>query len=201
MSDMSSIDIQLPDSSERLLYINGPIDENQYAQFVEKLNIIDMKDVDMIRSNIQKLAMLGVDVDTFNMPPIKVFMNSPGGYIYDALSIYDMLSKRKDIGVIVTGKCMSAATFILLAFPPDMRLATENTTFMIHQPSSWAIGKLKDQEEDVAETKRLHKLINSIYLKNTNITKEKLKEIYETKKDYYFTAKEALKLGFISKKV
>lgn len=196
---MGNIEIEMPYVSKRLIYINGPIDEDQSRSFTEKLNEIDFEDYYMMKNNISKLASLGVNVEKLDMPPIKVMMNSPGGYIYDALSIYDSVNNRNDIVCVCSGKVMSAATFILLGFNPDMRFATENTTFMIHQPSSAVWGRLKDMEEDVEETKRLHKLINNIYLKNTKMTKEQLDEIYKTKRDYFFTAKEALKLGFIKK--
>ena len=195
----SNIEIELPDISKRIIYLNDVIDNITTKEFTQHLNEIDFEDYYIAKSNISKLNALGVDTDTFELPPIKVMMNSPGGYIYDALSIYDMINKRNDMICMCSGKVMSAATFILLGFNPELRFATENTTFMIHQPSSMTYGRLKDMEEDVEETKRLHKIITNIYLKNTNMGKELLDKIYKEKKDYYFTAKEALKLGFIKK--
>lgn len=195
----SNIEIELPDISKRIIYLNDVIDNITTKEFTQHLNEIDFEDYYIAKSNISKLNALGVDTDTFELPPIKVMMNSPGGYIYDALAIYDMINKRNDMICMCSGKVMSAATFILLGFNPELRFATENTTFMIHQPSSMTYGRLKDMEEDVEETKRLHKIITNIYLKNTNMGKELLDKIYKEKKDYYFTAKEALKLGFIKK--
>lgn len=195
----NTIELQLPDISKRTLYINDVINNDLVKDFTEKLTEIDLEDYYMKKSNIAKISSLGIDVDTLTTPPIKVFMNSPGGYIYDALSIYDMINNRNDIMCVCSGKVMSAATFILLGFDEGLRFATENTTFMIHQPSSFTYGRLKDMEEDVEETKRLHKLITNIYLKKSKISKELLDKIYKEKKDYYFTAKEALKWGFIKK--
>ena len=196
---INSIELQLPDVSKRTIYLTDVIDNVSAREFTEKLNEIDFEDYHMMKSNIAKISSLGVDVDNMSMPPVKVFINSPGGYIYDALSIYDMIHKRTDMMCVCSGKVMSAATFILLGFDPELRFATENTTFMIHQPSSMTFGRLKDMEEDVEETKRLHKIITNIYLKNSKIPKDVLDKIYKEKKDYYFTAKEALKWGFIKK--
>lgn len=196
---MANLEIELPDILKRTLYITDVIDNVTTREFTEKLNEIDFEDYYMTKSNISKISSLGIDVDNIQTPPIKVFLNSPGGYIYDALAIYDMVHKRNDIICMCSGKVMSAATFILLGFDEGLRFATENTTFMIHQPSSMTFGRLKDMEEDVEETKRLHKIITNIYLKNSKIPKDVLDKIYKEKKDYYFTAKEALKWGFIKK--
>lgn len=195
----NNIELQLPDVLKRTLYLSDVIDNVTVREFTEKLNEIDVEDYYMMKDNVAKINSLGINIENTTMPPIKVFMNSPGGYIYDALSIYDMINKRNDMICVCSGKVMSAATFILLGFAEEHRFATENTTFMIHQPSSMTFGRLKDMEEDVEETKRLHKIITNIYLKNSKIPKDVLDKIYKEKKDYYFTAKEAMKWGFIKK--
>lgn len=196
---MGNMEIILPESSKRLLNITGIIDETLTTDFINRLTEIDMEDMAITTQNISKLNSLGIDASTFNLPSIKVLLNSYGGYIYDALSLYDMINSRSDIVCMCTGKVMSAATFVLLGFHPDLRIATKNTTFMIHSPSSMTLGKLKEMEDDVTETRRLNKIITDIYLKNTKIPKDLLDKIYKEKLDYYFTAKEALKFGMITK--
>jgi hypothetical protein len=52
-------------------------------------------------------------------------------------------------------------------------------------------------EEDVIETKRLQKIIEKHTLKNTGISKDELREIYEKKIDWYIDSKLAKKLGVI----
>ena len=196
---MTTLELQLPDINERTLCINGAINEELVNTFITDLTKIDTTDLELTRSNLAKIAALGIDADQMLLPPIRVLMNSPGGLIYEALALYDMIDGREDMLCMCSGKVMSAATFILLAFPFDKRVATKNTTFMIHQPSSWCVGKLKDMEEDVRETKRLHKVITDIYLKKSKLTKEILNKNFNEKEDWYFTAKDALKYGLISK--
>ena len=94
---MNSIELQLPDASKRTIYLTDVIDNVSAREFTEKLNEIDFEDYHMMKSNIAKINSLGVDVDNMSMPPVKVFINSTGGYVYDALSIYDMIHKRTDI--------------------------------------------------------------------------------------------------------
>jgi ATP-dependent protease ClpP protease subunit len=52
-------------------------------------------------------------------------------------------------------------------------------------------------EEKIEESKRLQEQLESIVKEKTNISKKKLKEIFDTKKDWYMTSEEALSLGVI----
>jgi ATP-dependent protease ClpP protease subunit len=58
-------------------------------------------------------------------------------------------------------------------------------------------GTIKTIEENVTETNRLQKLMEKITREKTKISKEKLKDVYERKIDWYMTAEEALKLSVI----
>lgn len=52
-------------------------------------------------------------------------------------------------------------------------------------------------EEKIEETKRLQKQLENIVKDKTNISKKKLHEILETKKDWYMSAEEARDLGVV----
>ena len=52
-------------------------------------------------------------------------------------------------------------------------------------------------EEKLEESKRLQGLLEKLTLEKTKISAKKLERVYKTKKDWYMTAKEALKLGVI----
>ena len=58
---------------------------------------------------------------------------------------------------------------------------------------------MKDMEEDVEESKRLHKLMWNIFKEKTEIPEDKLDEIYKCKKDWYINADQAKKYKIISK--
>jgi ATP-dependent protease ClpP protease subunit len=77
------------------------------------------------------------------------------------------------------------------------RFAYTNATPMYHQVSSGAHGKLKEMQEDMIEAERLQKMIESMTLKKTNITKKQLEKVYKAKEDWFMTAEEALKHGVI----
>jgi ATP-dependent Clp protease protease subunit len=85
----------------------------------------------------------------------------------------------------------------LIAIAGHKRYAYPMATLMYHQVSSGAIGKAKDLEEDLIETKRLQKMLEKHTLDCTKIKKKKLKEVYKTKLDWFMTPKEAKELNVI----
>jgi ATP-dependent Clp protease protease subunit len=71
------------------------------------------------------------------------------------------------------------------------------STPLYHQVSSGAIGTAKEIEEKVVEIKRLQDQLESIVKEKTDISKKKLREIFDTKKDWYMTSEEALELNVV----
>jgi len=69
---------------------------------------------------------------------------------------------------------------------------------MIHQVSRMNFGTLQDMKESVEETNRLNEIIFDIIVKKSKVTREKLDSIIRQKKDWYFSAEEALNLGIIT---
>jgi len=106
-----------------------------------------------------------------------------------------MQNSNVPIHTIVTGCAMSCG--FIIAITGHKRFAYDQATFMYHQVSTGAVGKLKDIEEDVIETKRLQKFIEEHTLAKTKLTEKDLEKCYDQKKDWYFTAKQALKNGII----
>ena len=69
---------------------------------------------------------------------------------------------------------------------------------MIHELASGVFGKLADMEESIDESKRINKVLFDIIEKETKITHSWLKDIYNKRKDWFFTAEEALEIGLIT---
>jgi ATP-dependent Clp endopeptidase proteolytic subunit ClpP len=89
----------------------------------------------------------GLDVDT-----ITLFINSPGGEVYDGVTIFNTLRRHKaTVNVVVDGLAASAASFIAQA--GDKRTMTRNSTMMIHDASTLAWG-------DAAEMRRTADLLD-----------------------------------------
>lgn len=127
---------------------------------------------------------------------IKIYINSPGGSVYDALAIYDTMQYLpNDIQTVGIGVQASAAAFLLSSGTKGKRFLLPNSTVMIHQPSSGTRGKVTDQEIDLKESLRIKKLLESIMAKNTGQKPEKIHEDME--RDKWLSAQEAKQYGIV----
>ncbi len=129
---------------------------------------------------------------------ITLYINSPGGSVYDALAIYDTMNFVKpDIQTVGIGVQASAAAFLLSSGAKGKRLLVPHATVMIHQPSSGTRGKVTDQEIDLRESLRVKKLLEEIMSKNTG---QKIAQIHEDmERDRWMTADEAVQYGLADK--
>lgn len=77
---------------------------------------------------------------------ISIYINSPGGSVYDALAIYDTMQfVSPDIKTVGIGVQASAAAFLLSSGAKGKRFLLPHATVMIHQPSSGTRGKVTDR--------------------------------------------------------
>ena len=192
------MEIKEIESKERTITIFNDVDESSMSSAVEKIFQINQSDSDWVNNLHSVLNASGVKYDsTIEMPHIQLLLSTYGGEVYDGLSLYDAIKNSKTcVDITCFGKIMSMGIIILLA--SKTRKAYRNTTFMIHEISSFGTGKVADIEESVEEAKRLNKLLFDIIEKETNISKAKLEEVYKRKQDWFFTAEEALKIGLIT---
>ena len=127
---------------------------------------------------------------------IKLYINSPGGSVYDGLAILDTINFIKpDVQTIGIGLQASMGAFLLAAGTKGKRGILPNARVMIHQPSSGTRGKITDQEIDLKEGLTLKEKLAEILAKNTGQNLEKLKNDME--RDYWMSAEEAVKYGIV----
>lgn len=197
---MAEFTIKTFDEKIHNIYITGEVEESMWSNLVDKINEIKGADDDIADQNLASLMSVGIEAQVIR-PPINIYLNTYGGNILDMFAIYDEIKKLQKeyiVNIYCVGKVMSAGTIIMLAVDYEHRFAYANTTFMYHTLSGFALGKMKDMEENVDECKRLHKLMWKIYNDNTAIPKDKLDEIYKCKKDLYVTAEQAKRYKIIS---
>src|SRR6204780_3300642 len=114
---------------------------------------------------------------------IYLYINSPGGSVYDALAIYDTMQfVANDIQTVGIGIQASAAAFLLSSGTKGKRFVLPTSSVMIHQPSSGTRGKVTDQEIDLRESLRIKKLLESIMAKNTGQKIDKIHDDMERDK-------------------
>lgn len=129
---------------------------------------------------------------------IILYINSPGGSVYDAMAIYDTMQfVKSDIQTVGIGVQASAAAFLLSSGTKGKRLLLPHATVMIHQPSSGTRGKVTDQEIDLREALRVKRMMEEIMSKNTG---QPIKKVHEDmERDFWMTADEAKKYGLVDK--
>ena len=144
----------------------------------------------MIVAQLLHLAYENPDED------IKLYINSPGGSVYDGLAIYDTMNFIKpDVQTIGIGLQASMGAFLLSAGAKGKRAILPNARVMIHQPSSGTRGKITDQEIDLKEGLLLKEKLAQILAENSGQKLEKLKNDME--RDYWMSAEEAVEYGLI----
>lgn len=129
---------------------------------------------------------------------ITLYINSPGGSVYDALAIYDTMKFIKcDVSTVGIGIQASAAAFLLCSGTIGKRFILPNSTVMVHQPSSGTRGKVTDQEIDLKESLRVKRRLEELMAANTGQKIEKIHDDME--RDYWMNAEEAAKYGLVDK--
>jgi ATP-dependent Clp protease protease subunit len=160
---------------DRIIFLGEQVDEHSANLIVAQLLFLDNQD---------------------SKKDIYLYINSPGGSVYDALAIYDTMNFVKaDVQTVGIGVQASAAAFLLSSGTKGKRFILPNGTVMIHQPSSGTRGKVTDQEIDLKESLRVKNLLEELMAKNTGQKKSQIHEDME--RDRWMTAEEAKKYGLI----
>ena len=163
----------------RTILISEPVDHKLTAKVTAQLLFLDHKDP---------------------KETIKIFINSPGGSVYDGFAIYDMIRFiRPRVKIISAGLSASAATVIMMAADKADRLALPNSRLMIHQPSMRFQGVAEDVRRTAEEVVKIKKKINEMYADETGQPLEKIEE--DTDRDYWMSPDEAVEYGLISRVV
>lgn len=127
---------------------------------------------------------------------IKLYINSPGGSVYDGLAIIDTMNYiAPDVQTIGIGLQASMGAMLLSCGAKGKRFILPNSRVMIHQPSSGTEGKITDQEIALKEGIYLKKRLAEIFAKNTGKSLEQVEK--DMDRDNWMSAEEAKKYGII----
>ena len=124
---------------------------------------------------------------------LEISINSFGGSVYTALSIYALLKAHKGaITFRVDGTAMSAAT-IITSVPNAKVVMPKGSMMMIHKVSSGVWGDADDMRKMAADMEKLEENIINIYAEKTGKDVEEIRE--KVNAESYFTAEEAVEFG------
>ena len=166
-----------------------------YSRLLEDRIIFLGEEVNEHTANVIVAQLIHLaDVDP--KKDIKLYINSPGGSVYDGLAIYDTIQYIKpDVQTIGIGLQASMGAFLLSSGTKGKRFALPSSRIMIHQPSSGTQGKITDQEITLKEGLHLKKMLNEILAKNTGQKLTKIEK--DVERDYWMSSKEAKDYGLI----
>jgi len=166
-----------------------------YSRLLKDRIIFLGEQVNEHTANLIVAQLLFLDNDD-SKKDIYLYINSPGGSVYDAMAIYDTMNYVKaDVQTLGIGLAASAAAFLLSSGAKGKRFALPNSRVMIHQPSSGTQGKVTDQEIDLKESLYVKRQLEEIMARNTGQKPEKIHADME--RDYYMGAEDAKKYGIV----
>jgi len=127
---------------------------------------------------------------------IYMYINSPGGSVYDGLGIFDTMQHVKpDIHTVCVGLAASMGAFLLAAGTKGKRSSLRHSRIMIHQPLGGARGQASDIRIQADEILFLKERLNTELSERTGKDYDTIKE--DTDRDFYMSPKEAVEYGLI----
>lgn len=166
-----------------------------YSRLLEDRIIFLGEEVNEQTANVVVAQLLHLANEDPNKD-IQLYINSPGGAVYDGLAIYDTIKFIKpDVQTIGIGLQASMGAFLLSSGTKGKRMMLPNARVMIHQPSSGTQGKVTDQEITLREALHLKEKLATIMAENAGQKVEKVKADME--RDFWMSAEEAVKYGIV----
>lgn len=170
-----------------------------YSRLLKERIIFLGEEVNEHTANIVVAQLLHLAYEDPNKD-IALYINSPGGSVYDGLAIYDTMQFIKpDVATYGIGLQASMGAFLLSSGAKDKRHVLPSSRVMIHQPSSGTQGKVTDQEITLRESMRLKDMLNEVLAKNTGQKLSKIKA--DVERDFWMSATEAVDYGIADKVV
>ncbi len=127
---------------------------------------------------------------------VQIYLNTPGGSVYDGLGIYDTMQYIQcDVNTICTGMAASMGAVLLTAGTKGKRSALKHSRVMIHQPMGGANGQASDIEITAREILKLKKELYQIIADHSGNPIKKVEK--DADRDYWMTSEEAKAYGMI----
>lgn len=164
----------IKNEGERTLFLNGEIsDETWYG--------------DEVTPRLFKDELISGEGN------ITVWINSPGGDVFAAAQIYNMLMDYKgEVTVKIDGLAASAASVIAMAGTTVMMSPV--AMMMIHNPATVAIGDSAEMKKAIDMLDEVKESIMNAYEIKTGMNRTKISHLMDA--ESWFNAKKAMELGF-----
>jgi len=128
--------------------------------------------------------------------PIDLRLNSPGGSVFDAVAIFNALTRHAGtITVWIDGIAASAASYVAMA--GDEIVMPENAFLMIHDPSGIVMGTATDMREMAATMDKIAGSMIRGYAARSGRSEDEIATLMSA--ETWFDAKDALDLGLATR--
>lgn len=160
---------------ERIIFLNGPIDDGVSSLVCAQLLFLESENPDK---------------DIF------MYVNSPGGEVYSGMAIFDTMNYvRCNVATFCMGIAASFGSLILTAGTKGKRYALPNARVMTHQPHGGARGQATDIDIQAREIITIRSRLNHIYADCTGQSLKVIEDMME--RDRFMSAEEAKDFGLI----
>ena len=160
---------------ERIIFVNGPVDDSMSCLVVAQLLFLEAENPDK---------------------DIAMYINSPGGVVTAGMAMYDTMQYVKPkVATICIGQACSAGSLLLAAGEKGMRYSLPNSRIMIHQPSGGFRGQATDAEIHLKEMLEVKNRLNKIYSHHTGQKLEVVEQAME--RDNFMSPSMAKEFGII----
>ncbi|AXT58303.1 ATP-dependent Clp protease proteolytic subunit [Aquimarina sp. MMG015] len=159
---------------ERSVFLWGQVDDKSAKHVIDRLMYLDMISND----------------------EIKLYINSPGGYVTSGFAMYDTIKALKSpVSTICTGLAASMGSILLSVGEKGRRFIQPHAKVMIHQPSGGARGQASNIEIQATEILKTKEL--SAQILGDNCGQEIEKVLKDFNRDYWMDAQESIEYGIV----
>lgn len=159
----------------RIVFVGGYLNDDLTTQVVGSLMALENMD---------------------NTKEIKLYVNSPGGSIYNIAGVIDVIDTLKSpVSTIAFGSVAHNSTLVLAAGDKGKRYSMPNARIMMVQPMGGAMGSFVEVNITAQELNRQLQYCNELFSKFTGKTIEEIE--METDREKFLGPEQALELGLI----
>jgi len=162
---------------ERVVFVNGPIDDHLSALVCAQLLFLESE-------NPRK--------------QIDMYINSPGGSVTSGFAVYDTMQYIKSpVATVCMGFAASMGSFLLMAGEPGHRISLPNARIMVHQAAGGFQGKASDiarHAQDILETQQR---VTALYAQHCGRTAEEVERALD--RDTFWNPEQAKAFGLIDR--
>jgi len=159
---------------ERSVFLWGQVDDKSAKHVIDRLMYLDM----------------------ISNEEIKLYINSPGGYVTSGFAMYDTIKALKSpVSTICTGLAASMGSILLSVGEKGRRFIQPHAKVMIHQPSGGARGQASNIEIQAIEILKTKELSAQILADNCGQEIEKV--LKDFNRDYWMDAQESIEYGIV----